>query len=166
MLAPSLTLETEAAKRLLEACAETIGDDEELALATVEGETNLIEAMTHAIGRVIELRTEIAALAERATLISHRKKRREDALARVQLQILEASAIAGVKKIPHPEATVSIAPGRPKVIILDETELPEKFIRYSASPNKEAIAEALRADEPVPGAVMSNPEPTLRIKHG
>lgn len=70
----------------------------------------------------------------------------------------------GEKKIVRPDITVAISPGRPKVIISDETALPEAYVRTKREPNKVAILEALEQGKSVPGATLSNRTPTLTIR--
>jgi hypothetical protein len=76
------------------------------------------------------------------------------------MQLMEA---AGLKKVERPAATVSIAAGRPKVVITDENELPEDCVRVKREPDKARIAAQLQRGEYVPGASLSNAESVLRI---
>ena len=71
---------------------------------------------------------------------------------------------AYVRKIELPIATLSIRAGQPRVIITDEAALPEHCIRTKREPDKVAIKEQLAGGQAVPGATLSNSEPTLAVR--
>jgi hypothetical protein len=51
----------------------------------------------------------------------------------------------------------------PKVIVTDEAVLPDNCVRIVREPNRTAIKEHLARGEPVPGAELSNAEPSLAV---
>jgi hypothetical protein len=51
--------------------------------------------------------------------------------------------LANLKKLERPTGTLSIANGRPKVIITDESLLPKGFMRIKKEPDKVFIGDAL-----------------------
>ena len=71
---------------------------------------------------------------------------------------------AHLKRLEMPEATVSIRLGVPRVVIVDESQIPEDFIRVVRAPDKLKIKEALSNFEAVPGAVLSNSEDVLSVR--
>jgi hypothetical protein len=138
-------------------------EDDVLRQDSIEAETNALEL----IDKLIEAEREAKFLSEGvAESIEHFQRRRErfderrTALRKYIMQIMES---ANLKKVERPAATVSIAAGRPKVVITDESLLPDFAWRIKREPDKEHIALHLKRDGIVPGAAMSNPEPTLRI---
>jgi hypothetical protein len=72
--------------------------------------------------------------------------------------------VLGVTKWKHAEFSVSLSEGKPGVVITDEAALPDEFVRISRSPDKSALAEALRSGQVIPGAEMRNSLPTLTIR--
>lgn len=54
--------------------------------------------------------------------------------------------------------------GKPGVVITDEAALPAEFVRVERTPDKTAIANALRAAQDVPGAELGNAAPQLTIR--
>ena len=71
---------------------------------------------------------------------------------------------AGVKKLTLPVATVNITNVSPSVMILDESAIPDDFMRIKKEPNKTAIKAALETGQSIAGAVMSNGSTTVSIR--
>lgn len=130
---------------------------------------DMVEGLTDALGlidRLIQAEREAKALAQGIDGELDRLKKRQErfearrtALRKYIMQLLEA---AGLKKVERSAATVSISAGKPKVIVTDETLLPDHLVRIKREPNKTAIGEALARGK-VPGVTLSNSEPVLRI---
>lgn len=138
-------------------------EDDVLRQDMIEAETGALEL----IDKLVEAEREALALEESITRIlerlSDRKNRfanRRVILRKYIMQIMEA---ANLKKVERPAATVSISAGRPKVMITDEAALPQRCLRVKSEPNKTLIQAALLNGEVVNGAMLSNPEPVLRI---
>ncbi|GGG51410.1 hypothetical protein GCM10010964_43320 [Caldovatus sediminis] len=58
----------------------------------------------------------------------------------------------------------TVAAGKPGVRITDPAAIPDRFVRTVREPDKAKIARALKAGEPVAGAMLNNPAPHLRIQ--
>jgi len=71
---------------------------------------------------------------------------------------------AQMKKFVGTEKTVSVAQKPASVMIVDESQLPEQYLRVKKEPNKVAIREALEHNENVPGAQLSNGGTTLQMR--
>jgi len=87
-------------------------------------------------------------------------ERREQALRTLIFTIMTT---ANLRKAELPEATVSVRNGTPKVVIVNEKEIPDEFMRIKKEPDKQRLRAALSAHENVAGAALSNAEPTLAI---
>lgn len=138
-------------------------EDDVLRLDMIEGQTNALELLDKLIAAELDAQAMESALETWFERISKRRERyanRRIAVRKYMLQIMEA---AGFKKVERPAATVSIAAGRPKAVITDESALPDRFIRVTREPNKNLIWAVLKDGNPVPGATLSNAEPQLRI---
>jgi hypothetical protein len=155
----------QARERLL-AEAPDITEDERLLLDSIEGEAEgdplavidrLVAAAIHA--------NDMAEIAHvRATELAERKarfKRRNEQLRGVVFSMLEALE---VRRIERPTYSASVRVGQPKVILTDDTKLPEEFIRIKREPNLSAIGAALKAGEQIEGAMLANGAPGLMIK--
>jgi hypothetical protein len=79
----------------------------------------------------------------------------------LMLRLLQA---AHLKKLEMPEATLSVRLGVPRVVIVDETEIPDEFCRIKKEPDKTKIKAALSEFKPVPGATLSNAEDGLTVR--
>src|SRR5581483_1960159 len=140
-----------------------LGEDDVLRLDMIEGSTNVMELLD----KLIEADREIAGLEEGLEAVIERFVTRKQRFAvnrlgirKLAMQLMEA---ADLKTVKRPAGTISIAAGRPKVVITDESLLPSPLIRIKHEPNKEAILAALKDGRAIPGATLSNAEPTLRI---
>lgn len=137
--------------------------DDVLCMDMIEGATNTLELLDELIraeqdAHILEERidVEVDRLKKRQERFSHRRQ----LIRKYMMQLMEA---AGLKKVERPVATVSIAAGRPKVVITDAEKLFDSYVRIKREPNKEAIKQAFEEGRTVYGAILSNAEPVLRI---
>jgi hypothetical protein len=139
-------------------------EDEVLRLDMAEGQTNAMEMLDELIRVERDARALQNVIAEEMDRLNKRLRRfvdRQNLVRKYMMQLMEA---AGLKKVERPAATVSIAAGRPKVILLDAEQLPNRFVRIKREPNREEILKVLKEyGQNVPGATLSNAEPVLRI---
>lgn len=160
----SLIAEYQRVREALLAVFPELADDEQALADTLEGETDLADAVAALIrgARQDEAFEEAGAKIaaeqrERATRYGLRAMKQRDAA----LSLMQA---AGLSKIERPDFTASVGKGRGKVVIADEAALPDAFFRVSRSPDKTAIGRALNDNQMVPGALLSNAEPTLTVR--
>lgn len=147
---------------LLATCPE-LAEDDVLRADMIEGETSLHECL-----RMIERRRQEAcslagAIAGNIAELSERQERferREQAMRALMFKLLQAGEL---KKVELPEATLSVANGKPKVIITDVGLLADRYWRVKREPDMRLIAETIK-DRPVEGATLSNAEPHLTIR--
>jgi hypothetical protein len=129
----------------------------------IEAETTALELLD----KLVEAEREAKAFAEGLEFelerIRKRQIRFEHRQIAIRQYIRQIMETANLKKVERPAATVSIAAGRPKVVITDEQKIDAVFFRYKKEIDKEAIGQAIKSGTNVPGATLSNPEPTLRI---
>ena len=141
-----------------------LAEDEILRADMIEGSTDfpavigrLLDAERNASAMSDAIKGRRDALAERA----QRYDRHSDGLRAAMLKMMQAGDL---KKMALPEATISVRAGSPRVIITDETMVPEDLCRVTVAPDKRLIKERIDAGESVPGAVLSNSEPSLAIR--
>ncbi len=142
-----------------------LNEDEDLRADMLDAELDFPEA----IERVVEsIREREAYAAANDALVSQYEaqagKHRAAVLGQKQLirTLLEAAAMTKVR-LPTLGSMVSIGHGQPRVIITDEASIPDDLVRVTREPNKRAIGDRLKAGEQVPGAILSNAEPHVRI---
>lgn len=160
-----LLLQGEAASALLANIRDVIGDDEEMALVAVEGETGLIEAIGAAVNRIAELNAHCEALEAQGKALADRRSRFEAQAERIKAAVLVAMGQAELRRLELPQATLSIRAVPPKADVIDEALIPSKFWKQPEPKlDKTALTKALKDKEVVPGAVLSNGGETLAIK--
>ena len=139
--------------------------DEQTLADTVEGLTDLHEIIA-AIVR--------AALADEALSIGLKTRIAEmqDRLARLQDCAVKRRQIAKdvmleleIKKITAPDFTVSIRPGMPSLLILDEAAVPSIYWQPVAPRlDRQGLLNELKEGADIKGVTLSNPEPVLSVR--
>ena len=153
-----LTREAEAARTLILNLKDVIADDEGMALDMIEAETGLLEAIDGALQRISDVGSLCEAIDEQMKRLKARKSRLEAQDERIRASLCMALGAAGLKKAERPLATLSLRSVPPKVIITNEADLPSQFLveKTTITPDKKAIADALKDGAKVAGAELSN----------
>lgn len=146
-------------------CPEAFDEgDEQLLIDMLEAETDLKEFLTAVESRRQDaehmgggIATHIAEL----ELRQRRYERREQAMRELEFKLLQ---LAAQRKVELAIATLSIRNSSPKVIITDDSLLPDILCKITRAPDKKRIGEMLKAGEVVRGCELSNCEPTISIR--
>ena len=132
---------------------EGLPEDERLVADTVEGETELFELMDRYAEAALADKALIQKAEERLDRIKARADRHQDVVRRI------LDAIGVTKSLQRPLYTATFA-WRTHVTVTDPDAVPDEYRR----PDKVEIGRALRSGHDVPGAVLSNPQPSLSLK--
>jgi len=139
-------------------------DDQTLA-DTVEGLTDLHEIVQAVIrsaltdealarglkGRISEMQARLERLQDRA---SKRRQIAKDVMVELDL-----------KKITAPDFTVTVRPGMPSLMVIDESAVPKTYWEPGTPRLKrQDLAQDLKNGEQISGAVLANPEPVLTVR--
>jgi len=138
-------------------------EDEVLRADMIEGQTSTFEFLSSVVRKIGSTKALAGGTAEYIGELQERKarlERRDQALRSLISRIMNT---AELRKAELAEATLSISAGRPKVMVINEREVPKEFLRVKTEPDKNRIGAALTAHEHVPGCALSNAEPVLRI---
>ena len=141
-----------------------MADDEVLRMDMISGETGAFEFLDILVRHIEDSKALEEGTALRIKELSERKsrfERRQEALRSLAFKIMQTGDI---KKAELPIATLSVRNGTAKVVIHDEAVLPADCVRTTIAPDKAAIKEKLSAGHDVPGAYLSNGEPSLTIR--
>lgn len=138
-------------------------EDEVLRADSIEGETTAFEFLSQLVRKIGSTKTLAAGTADYIDELQERKARLERREYALRSLISKVMNTADLRRAELPEATISIGAGRPKVVIINEKEIPGEFLRVKTEPDKTRIGAALSAHEHVPGCALSNAEPVLRI---
>src|SRR6476661_1650225 len=139
--------------------------DEQTLADTVEGLTDLHEiivaiirsaladeALAHGLqGRIAEMEERLGRLQDRA---SKRRQIAKDVMVELDL-----------KKITAPDFSISIRPGMPSLLVLDEAAVPSIYWQPVAPRlNRQELLNELKGGAEVSGVALSNPEPVLSVR--
>ena len=135
-------------------------EDEASLADTLEGESNLDEALLRVIRACDDDAALIVGLTLRMDAMKARKDRLERRIDRQKEIVADVMAKAGMTRIVGPDMTVSVAKRAKSVIIIDEEVIPRAYFRSAPPPpdkiDKAALKEALEDGISVPGAALSN----------
>ena len=159
--------ETEAAKLLIAGLRETIGEEDMALLAdTLEGETNLFEAIDTALAEIDETEALVSGLKEKENQFFSRRRAMEERLKRFRALIEQAMAVAEQMKLRRPTATLTLRTLPPDVVVLQESDIPSEFFVPQPPPppklDKAALRNALRARQAQIEAVANLADPEAR----
>jgi len=139
--------------------------DEQTLADTVEGLTDIHEILMAIVraaltdealatglkGRIAEMQARLERLQECA---SKRRQIAKDVM--VELEI---------KKIAAPDFTVSVRPGMPSLLVLDEAAVPSIYWQPVAPRlNRQELLSELKGGAEIQGVSLSNPDPVLSVR--
>jgi hypothetical protein len=162
-----MTLRTDEVKAeiqsLLARFPELREDDEALVLS-LESETDALALCERLVRKIKETEAHREGCAGYIRELKSRQDLLDLRADNIRNTLVSIMAAAGVKNLPLPIATLSLRYGQ-HVNIVEHELLPEQFRRHLPwEPHKNLIGAALRAGQFVPGATLSNPEPSLSIR--
>lgn len=160
-----IQIQGEAAKHLIANIRDVVEDDAELLATSVEGETDLIEAIASGVDRIATLNTHCEVLENQVRALKERASRFAAQAERIKSAVFVAMGQAELRKIELPEATLTIRAVPPKVEISNEADVPARFWKaQDPKLDRKAVLDALKSGELVPGASLSNGSETLAIR--
>lgn len=165
-LPPRLANELHAHSYLKERLREDFPDiDDETLADTLEGETELSEALAAIIRSREEDQGLIEALKGRIEALRARLERFQDRADRKRRLVTDVMARAEIRRIVEEDFTVSLRQIPPAIVIEDEGEIPGDF--WKPQPPKldrTALTEALRSGQTVKGASLGAPRASITIR--
>lgn len=139
--------------------------DEETLADTVEGLTNLHEIVQAVIRSALADEALARGLKGRIAEMEDRLERLQDRASKRRQIAKDVMVELDLKKITAPDFTVSIRPGLPALMVIDEAAVPKTYWE-PGSPRlkRQDLAEDLKNGEEVAGATLSDPEPILTVR--
>ena len=139
--------------------------DEETLRDTLEGVSDLPGLLSTLIRSRMEDESLAECLRRRINEMKQRLERLETRAGQKKALVLAAMEEAGIRKLVEADFTLSLRPGSPKLIVIDDTLIPEEFWRPQAPRlDRQWLLAALKNGRSVPGADLGNPEPTLAVR--
>ena len=139
--------------------------DERTLADTVEGLTDLHEIVAAIVRAALADEALASGLNGRIGEMRDRFERLQDCAAKRRQIAKEVMIELDIKKITAPDFTVSIRPGMPSLLVLDEAAVPS--IYWQPVPpklNRQELLTELKQGAEITGVTLSNPEPTLSVR--
>ena len=139
--------------------------DEQTLADTVEGLTDLHEIVTAIIRSALAdealatgLKSRMADMQERLDRLQDRASKRRQIAKDVMVEL-------DLKKVTAPDFTVSIRPGMPSLLVLDESAVPSIYWQPVAPRlNHQELLSELKEGADIKGVTLSNTEPVLSVR--
>lgn len=162
----AISLELNRYHRFRSELKEAFPDIEEAEFAdTLEGITDLHELIGEVIRSALADQAMAARLKERLDDMRQRLSRLEARAQKKRQLALGALGDANIRKLTQPDFTVSVRSGAPSLMITAEDDIPEEFwLPQPAKLDRQGVLLALKSGEPVVGATLTNPSPTLSVR--
>jgi len=139
--------------------------DEQTLADTVEGLTDLHEIVTAIIRSALADEALAAGLKSRITDMQGRLDRLQDRASKRRQIAKDVMVELDLKKITAPDFSVSIRPGLPSLMVIDEAAVPSIYWQPSAPRLKrQELLTELKEGAEIEGVALSNPEPVLSVR--
>jgi len=141
-----------------------MAEDEALFADTLDGQTDVLDQLRAIIRHGIDAELFADALDRHMKILQQRRSRFEARGDACRSAVRDAMETLELKSLLAPDFTVSIVPGRPRVVVSDMALLPERYVRTKSEPNLLAIAAALKEGAEIPGASFGNTAPIITVR--
>jgi hypothetical protein len=139
--------------------------DEQTLADTVEGLTDLHEIVGAIIRAALADEALAMGLKSRVAEMGERQGRLQDRAAKRRQIVKNVMVELDIKKITAPDFTVSIRPGMPALLVLDEAVVPSIYWQPSAPRlDRQGLLSELKGGAEIEGVALSNPEPVLSVR--
>ena len=139
--------------------------DEQTLADTVDGLTDLHEIVTAIVRAAVVDEALATGLKSRIADMQGRLERLQDRASKRRQIAKDVMVELNLKKITAPDFTVSIRPGMPALLVLDEAAVPSIYWQPSAPRlNRQGLLSELKEGAEINGVALSNPEPVLSVR--
>jgi hypothetical protein len=139
--------------------------DEQTLADTVEGLTDLHEILAAIIRSALTDEALAAGLKGRIADMQGRLDRLQDRASKRRQIAKDVMVELDLKKITAPDFTVSIRPGTPALLVLDEAAVPSIYWEpREPRLNRQELLSELKEGAEIEGVALSNPEPVLSVR--
>ena len=139
--------------------------DEQALADTVEGLTDLHEIVAAIIRSALADQALATGLKSRVAEMEDRLNRLQDRASKRRQIAKDVMVELDLKKITAPDFTVSIRPGTPALLVLDEAAVPSIYWEpRDPRLNRQGLLSDLKDGADIKGVTLSNPEPVLSVR--
>jgi len=139
--------------------------DEQTLADTVEGLTDVHDIVAAIVRAALADEALATGLKTRIAEMQDRLARLQDCAAKRRQIAKDVMLELDIKKITAPDFTVSIRPGMPSLLVLDEAAVPSIYWQeVSPRLNRLGLLNELKEGAEIKGVTLSNPEPVLSVR--
>lgn len=139
--------------------------DEQTLADTVEGLTDVHEILAALVRAALADEALANGLKGRIAEMQDRLERLQDCATKRRQIAKEVMVELDIKKIAAPDFNVSIRPGMPSLLIIDEKAVPSVYWQPVAPKLKrQELLSELKQGTEITGVTLSNPEPVLSVR--
>jgi Siphovirus Gp157 len=141
-------------------------DIDEATLAdTLEGITDIHEVLAAIVRSALYDEALAEGLKGHIQRLQERLERLTERVAARRRIARDAMIEAEIKNVAAPDFTLSLRPGTPSLVVVDEVEVPNDYweVREPRLNRASALSD-LKNGVPIPGLQLSNPEPVLSVR--
>jgi hypothetical protein len=139
--------------------------DEQTLADTVEGLTDLPEIVAAIVRAALADEVLATGLKGRIAEMQGRLERLQDRAAKRRQIARDTMVELDIQKITSPDFTVSIRPGMPSLLVLDEAAVPSIYWQPVAPRlDRQGLLNELKEGADIKGVSLSNPEPVLSVR--
>ena len=139
--------------------------DEQTLADTVEGLTDLHGIVAAIVRAALADEALASGLKGRVVEMQDRLARLQNCAAKRRQIVKDVMIELDIKKITAPDFTVSIRPGMPSLLVLDETAVPSIYWQeVTPRLDRQGLLNELKEGADIKGVTLSNPEPVLSVR--
>src|SRR6478672_6120521 len=139
--------------------------DQQTLADTVEGLTDLHEVLTAIIRAALTDQALATGLEGRIGEMLARRDRLQDRAIKRRQIAKDVMVELDLKKLSAPDFTMSIRPGTPALMVIDEAAVPSIYWEpRDPRLNRQKLASELKDGAEITGVTLSNPEPVLSVR--
>lgn len=141
-------------------------DIDEITLAdTVEGLTDLHDIIAAIIRSALLDEALVGGIKNRIKEMQERLTRFEERAAKRRHIARDVMREAEIKKVTAPDLTVSLRPGTPSLVVMEEALIPGHYWEVQAPRlRRQELVGELKQGKVIPGVQLSSPEPVLSVR--
>lgn len=139
-------------------------DDEDLIRDSVEGQTDLHEAIGSAAALIFETEGHLAAIKALSDRLTARKQRYEHRIRMVKAAVSVALEMGELKSLELPFGTISQRSKPRALIVQDETAIPSDYWKATPKLDRKMLTAALKNGAAIPGADLDNGGVTVAFR--